>query len=584
MCSEIKVDDSIVFTDVVAKLNQLRQLKDVNSNGPQEQKKWADQLTQLALIYGEVSSFAHEFDYSPSLRYNGVRTFMKMVTAYFVRLSKTIQVLKKNATDKKHVEELTVLQGQCQVFLTMGNSIKRIHQNWAKRGSPAANSEEFYADAVESKIQATDELSHEVLFNFYHLKFIAPWFPDWVRSFVRIYIKLNYWVLNPISRSLFGIFSSSATSKFFADFALKYRVKSLQKINKKTEGWMFDTCIWAHNLMSRDVQVSYLTLGHRQRDWVINESSASIEKFNNNNPHTGKTIKCVLMKPRDFTSGNLIVHIHGGGFILLSAKSQIPLLTETVRETKSALLSIDYSLSPQAKYPVALQECLDVYLNVVSSNPITGFKAEKIIFMGESAGGYFTIALAIAVAELRALQTSLNEQLTPLPHAIVPIFPVVSGCVGHAFPSRALVDTILAPSCPFAMLNAYSGPMDDEQYMKEHKGFMWHQENNVIRQVTAKINSRVHDPFLHLIGYKHLDRLKSVPMYIQVGEFDPVLDDSIQMAKLWQGKVVFDVIPEVPHGWFLFENVGYKFFTGCALLRQRVKEALNGEWSQVDEK
>ena len=47
----------------------------------------------------------------------------------------------------------------------------------------------------------------------------------------------------------------------------------------------------------------------------------------------------------------------------MSAKGFIPLLRPILKKSTidAAILSVEYSLSPEAKYPVALQEFLDVY-------------------------------------------------------------------------------------------------------------------------------------------------------------------------------------------------------------------------------
>lgn len=46
------------------------------------------------------------------------------------------------------------------------------------------------------------------------------------------------------------------------------------------------------------------------------------------------------------------------------------------------IYSVDYSLSPEVKYPVAINECLSVYKEIVSKNP-----GKKIVSSAISAGG-----------------------------------------------------------------------------------------------------------------------------------------------------------------------------------------------------
>ena len=57
----------------------------------------------------------------------------------------------------------------------------------------------------------------------------------------------------------------------------------------------------------------------------------------------------------------LIVHIHGGGWISQSPDQHLPYVSEWAKRTNSPVLSIDYSLSPETQYPIAVNECFAIY-------------------------------------------------------------------------------------------------------------------------------------------------------------------------------------------------------------------------------
>ena len=59
-------------------------------------------------------------------------------------------------------------------------------------------------------------------------------------------------------------------------------------------------------------------------------------------------------------------------------------------ESGCTVYAIDYSLSPENKYPVALDECEKVYLQLRKDNPDS-----KIAFTGDSAGGGLCVSLAL---------------------------------------------------------------------------------------------------------------------------------------------------------------------------------------------
>ena len=70
-----------------------------------------------------------------------------------------------------------------------------------------------------------------------------------------------------------------------------------------------------------------------------------------------------------------------------------------------SILSVDYSVSPEAKFPVALQQLLDVYLFVSSDeadevNKALGYRPEEFILAGESAGANLTMAVLLVLNDI----------------------------------------------------------------------------------------------------------------------------------------------------------------------------------------
>lgn len=60
-------------------------------------------------------------------------------------------------------------------------------------------------------------------------------------------------------------------------------------------------------------------------------------------------------------SKSLIIHCHSGGYVALSSRSHLVYLKTWAKELGVPILSIDYSLAPEAPYPRALAEVVYVY-------------------------------------------------------------------------------------------------------------------------------------------------------------------------------------------------------------------------------
>lgn len=71
-------------------------------------------------------------------------------------------------------------------------------------------------------------------------------------------------------------------------------------------------------------------------------------------------------------SRSLVVHFHGGGFVAQTSKSHEPYLKSWAQELGAPIISIDYSLAPEAPFPRALEECFFAYCWAVKHCALLG--------------------------------------------------------------------------------------------------------------------------------------------------------------------------------------------------------------------
>lgn len=118
----------------------------------------------------------------------------------------------------------------------------------------------------------------------------------------------------------------------------------------------------------------------------------------------------------------VILFLHGGGFSGGSALTRRPMSTNLVRHAKIDCLSVDYRLSPEHRFPAALEDCETAYVWLLKQ----GYRPRNIFVTGESAGANLTVALGHA----------LKAHSLPLPGTLCPFSPVVD--LADAYPSRVL--------------------------------------------------------------------------------------------------------------------------------------------------
>jgi acetyl esterase/lipase len=95
----------------------------------------------------------------------------------------------------------------------------------------------------------------------------------------------------------------------------------------------------------------------------------------------------------------VIVHMHGGGFVTGAAAWFVPALQQVAREHDCVVVTVDYRLSPETRFPGALDDNYAALKWVYDTAADLGVDRKRIAVMGESAGGGHAAMLAIAARD-----------------------------------------------------------------------------------------------------------------------------------------------------------------------------------------
>src|SRR5215467_5112993 len=103
-----------------------------------------------------------------------------------------------------------------------------------------------------------------------------------------------------------------------------------------------------------------------------------------------------LIKPPGAT-GTLpvIVYMHGGGWVLGNAATHDRLVRELAVGARAAIAFVEYTPSPEAHYPVAIEQGYATAQWIVRNGVSRGLDASRMAVAGESVGGNMTAALAL---------------------------------------------------------------------------------------------------------------------------------------------------------------------------------------------
>jgi len=130
----------------------------------------------------------------------------------------------------------------------------------------------------------------------------------------------------------------------------------------------------------------------------------SLEHFNING------MKAVWIDTPQNNPENIILYLHGGGYMEGSLTSHQDLAMRIGKASKARVLVIDYRLAPEDPFPVPLNDAVSAYEWLISTQEA---HPEKIIISGDSAGGGLTLATLLKLKQLNKKLPAAGICLSP---------------------------------------------------------------------------------------------------------------------------------------------------------------------------
>jgi acetyl esterase/lipase len=290
-------------------------------------------------------------------------------------------------------------------------------------------------------------------------------------------------------------------------------------------------------------------------------------------------------------------------------------------------VSVDYTVSPEAKFPVALQQVLDVYLWITSDDPRVqdtfGFHPNHIIFCGDSAGGNLLTALTFALNDLRkgghpqvllpkaliCLYTPFNLSLLLTPANILSCCDsmistgIMLSCFEAYLPQVRGLRTEQTSSTAVSRFSlGWSGfKLFDDEYTayfvsildkvcgtlegwgltlsssltgdRKKKPWYLSQKCDLYAHLEEIENVSV-NPYVSPLFYPDMESLSNTSLHLIALHFDPFLDDSVSMAKKWKGPVSMQVLDGLQHGFLNFMPFVGEAKRGSDICVQKLRESL----------
>ncbi|WP_414902122.1 alpha/beta hydrolase [Sphingomonas flavalba] len=114
------------------------------------------------------------------------------------------------------------------------------------------------------------------------------------------------------------------------------------------------------------------------------------------------------------TARPAILHMHGGGFVLGAARSELRYVQEIARAIDAVVVSVEYRLAPETRFAGAVEDNYAALRWLYRHAGAIGADPRRIAVMGESAGGGHAALLAIAARDRGEVPLVLQLLLYPM--------------------------------------------------------------------------------------------------------------------------------------------------------------------------
>jgi acetyl esterase len=110
-------------------------------------------------------------------------------------------------------------------------------------------------------------------------------------------------------------------------------------------------------------------------------------------------VRVRIVRPPGEGTLPVILYMHGGGWVLGNADTHDRLVRELACGADAALVFVEYDRSPEARYPVAIEQGYAAAQWIVREGAAHGLDAERMAIAGDSVGGGMTAAITLMAQE-----------------------------------------------------------------------------------------------------------------------------------------------------------------------------------------
>lgn len=188
----------------------------------------------------------------------------------------------------------------------------------------------------------------------------------------------------------------------------------------------------------------------------VNVDYSGIEESEKTITEDGLTIKLNVVRPQSITGKTpVFIFVHGGGWVLGDYPTHRRLVRDLVVLSGATAVFVNYTPSPEAKYPIALNEVYTASKWVAKNGAEINVDGTKLGIVGNSAGGNLSAGTVLLA----------KEKGTPIFKFVNLLWPVAdTSFATESYKKFATHRFLTAPTMKWMFDNYTSKPEDRKDY------------------------------------------------------------------------------------------------------------------------
>ena len=123
-----------------------------------------------------------------------------------------------------------------------------------------------------------------------------------------------------------------------------------------------------------------------------------------------------IYRPGDAETG-VVMYFHGGGWVIGGLDSHDETSRQLCAGSGQTVVSVDYRLAPETRYPGAVTDCFDATAWVAENAAELGVDAARLAVAGDSAGGNLAAAIALMARDRGGPDIAFQLLIYPVTNA-----------------------------------------------------------------------------------------------------------------------------------------------------------------------